>query len=79
MKVRNGFVSNSSSASFVIKVEHLTNEQIDLLLDFDRDGWDINVVGDTMYGDCVCDNGELKGYMFDIGVRREVIEWEDNS
>ncbi len=28
MKIRNGFVSNSSSSSFVIKKEYLTKEQI---------------------------------------------------
>lgn len=32
MKVRNSFVSNSSSSSFVILKEHLTSDQIDKIL-----------------------------------------------
>lgn len=32
MKIRNGFVSNSSSSSFIIDKKHLTEEQIDLIV-----------------------------------------------
>jgi len=32
MKIRNGFVSNSSSSSFIIKKEDLSEEQIEILL-----------------------------------------------
>ena len=34
MKNRDGFVSNSSSSSFVIKKRHLTSDQISQILDF---------------------------------------------
>ena len=34
MKIRNGFVSNSSSCSFVIGKEYMTDEQINLFRDF---------------------------------------------
>ena len=34
MKIRTGFVSNSSSASFVIKKDNLTNEQVDKILNY---------------------------------------------
>mgnify|MGYP001405832477 CR=1 FL=1 len=33
MKIRNGFVSNSSSSSYIIRKENLTNEQIDMIKD----------------------------------------------
>ena len=31
MKIRSGYVSNSSSSSFIIKREYLTDEQIDMI------------------------------------------------
>jgi len=33
MKIRKGYVSNSSSASFVIKKKHLTEEQLEAIRD----------------------------------------------
>lgn len=36
MKTRNGFVSNSSSSSFVIQREHLTDEQIVTIQDHEN-------------------------------------------
>lgn len=36
MKIRNGFVSNSSSSSFILFKEYLTNEQIDKIGNYDN-------------------------------------------
>ena len=39
MKIRNGFVSNSSSASFMIKIEDLTQEQIESIKNYEQSAY----------------------------------------
>jgi hypothetical protein len=36
MKIRNGFVSNSSSSSFIIAKAYLTKDQVQAILDFHK-------------------------------------------
>ena len=74
MKIRNGFVSNSSSASFVLKTGKLSKEKIDLfenLLKKGDDGifyefcvghdcWTCVKIEDQFSGDTFMDNGYLE-------------------
>ena len=48
VKIRKGFVSNSSSSSFVASTARLTEDEIQMLLDYtlsdeNEDGWTITV------------------------------------
>ena len=79
MKVREGFVSNSSSASFVILKKHISAEQLAQLLQFHGDGWDICENEDTVHGFTDMDNGELRNFMWERGILHSVVDWEDNS
>ena len=81
MKIRTGFVSNSSSASFVIKKDNLTEEQVKKILDYmkfeDKDGWDITETTNTIRGWTIIDNGDMDEYLEEIGIDWKEIEWED--
>jgi len=78
MKTRNGFVSNSSSASFVVKKYYLSEYMIDKIKDHDKetqgDGWEIEDREDELYCSTIMDNFDLMGYMWKIGVPREAIK-----
>ena len=90
MKLRIGFVTNSSSSSFTIAKSDLTDDQIEKIKnyfevakkvgmnDFD-DGWDINETNFNINGFTYMDNGNMLKFLRLIGVDRDNIEWEDWS
>jgi len=64
MKIRKGFVSNSSSSSFVIAKQAVTEEQIMKLVDYsnskdNHDGWSITTGGGFIRGETIMDNGSI--------------------
>lgn len=80
MKIRNGFVSNSSSSSFIIKKETLSELQIQSLIDYiyseeNWDGWSINDLDDCLSGFTIMDNCNIDKVMDKLGITE--IEWED--
>ena len=90
MKLRTGFVSNSSSASFTIKKEDLTERQINEIINYnklaveffkDNDGyfdrWSITDVSNAICGFTVIDNGDMGEYLEYIGVDYRKIIMED--
>lgn len=90
MKLRIGFVTNSSSSSFTIAKSDLTDEQIEKIKnyfeaakkvgmnDFD-DLWDINETNFNINGFTCMNNGDMLKFLRLIGVDRDNIEWEDWS
>ena len=91
MKVRLGFVSNSSSASFVIYKRNLSKLQIMAIkshyisLDFIRDGrhswdeWHIHEDDYEIRGYTSMDNFDMHKYLEKIGVNEEHINWKENE
>jgi hypothetical protein len=88
MKVRQGFVSNSSSSSFVVAKAYLTGLQIGQLIEFCehpvgeyRDTWNItvdeyNVRGFTCMNNNMSDEGGLEDWMTKRGFPMPAIVWE---
>lgn len=81
MKIRHGFVSNSSSASFIIPIGVLTEQQIYKLLSYQLyaqesslDGWLVQKVQDDVSSDefirgfTIMDNGDMDEFLSDLGI-----------
>jgi len=91
MKTRQGFVSNSSSSSFMIRLHKLTEGQIQQILEPNyatqncgaEDGfpyeWTISIDrnGNRIEGWTSMDNFDMGEYLEDIGVPSNVIKWDD--
>ena len=87
MKIRSGFVSNSSSSSFLISKQALSPHQIELITNYpqyvegffmhnDVPGWSIEETKFFIKGSTSMDNFDMSTYLERIGVDDDAIEWE---
>ena len=88
--MRNGFVSNSSSSSFVIKLKDVSPTQLDEIVNYDisakirnlcefyDEGWYITIDEDEVRGDTSMDNFDMVEFLHAIGVPNDKIEWDHN-
>ena len=90
MKVRTGFVSNSSSSSFVINKYYLSDYQIEQIKnhmkiskennsDFydEMDAWSITENENSVRGYTSMDNFNMAEFLQEIGVAKEAIKFDD--
>jgi hypothetical protein len=73
MKIRQSFVSNSSSASFTVALNRLTAKQYQLILDYPEavhndplaDEWEFSLIENDQFlrGSTYIDNGDLSIYL----------------
>lgn len=81
MKIRTGFVSNSSSASFVASLTKLSEKDLQTLLAYnekeDCDGWNIQVDQHRglVHGYTSMDNGDLSDYLAENEVDESLFVW----
>ena len=87
MKKRNGFVSNSSSSSFVVYKKDLTGEQIDKINNhieegkklamhaYDGDEWSITDYDGALELSTGMDNFDMTKFLDLIGVDPDKIDW----
>lgn len=80
MKIRSGFVSNSSSSSFAVSLHKLTVTQLCQILNHEAcgaelgveyaasDPWNISVKNGVLYGDTWMDNFNMEEFLEKIGV-----------
>ncbi len=83
MKIRNGFVSNSSSSSFVIDMcesTSITKKQLNEIINAPSDlGFKIKIKDGAVIGTTTGDNSRMHEYLRDfVKVNEEIIIWEYN-
>ena len=87
MKVRYGFVSNSSSSSFVLNKAMCTDEQLEAVrdhvnyaekhfFDFDDDWWEITEKDSEIRGFTWMDNFDMERFMERLGIPGEAVEFD---
>jgi hypothetical protein len=85
MKTREGFVSNSSSASYIVNKYYISEYQMELIkahkdkVDRDYDVWDIVDLGDVFRFSTPIDNFDMEEYLVEIGVPRDAIQWDKDG
>ena len=79
MKIRQGFVSNSSSASFVVSLRKLSLEQLckimnhtkwgkEFEMNYYEDSWSITVEDGVLHGSTSMDNFDMEAFLVKIGI-----------
>lgn len=92
MKIRNGFVSNSSSSSFVIQKKYLSEHQLNLIRDVDVEArrlgldcfeyvcdWEITETDDDLKGWTYMDNFQFDEFLDIIGVDMRYVKMDGEN
>jgi len=87
MKIRSGFVSNSSSSSFMVSLRKLSLEQVCKILNHEvwgeklgieyakSDSWDITIKKGVLCGNTWMNNFDMEEFLFKIGVTKGDVQW----
>ncbi len=71
MKIRNGFVSNSSSTAFVILLDDLDMEQLKAL----GKKFPVKINGDELKSIYVEEKCEVRSFFIQLGILESIVKW----
>lgn len=88
IKIRDGFVPNSSSSSFVLSKDKISSKQLDQIMNHIKEGekygmsccdpsdaWSIEDYGYVIKGDTWMDNFDMHKFFEHIGVDNDKVKW----
>ena len=78
MKVRNGFVSNSSSSSFVIDRNYVSSQTLDDIIGHadiaKENAWNVSTTKTEVHCSTSMNNFDLREYVKNLGIPESAIE-----
>ena len=78
MKIRNGFVSNSSSSSFILVKNEISKQQLEKIINHESecdkygyeegDFWDITINDEMVIGNTSMDDFDMYSFLIDLNI-----------
>lgn len=82
MKIRNGFISNSSSSSFIVNLNNISKQDLDKIQEYgmsdkNDDNWYFYIENDCLTGYTSMDNGIFDEFIRENSINTGDFKWSN--